>query len=277
MTTIHRQGQQSEVRIMEAWRDGGVPLLSEQLQPHVPKSLQEQNMSVVSSSLSSASLVSKTLTDSGMSTLRTETASNEGKEHQLQHNVVHRSDKLQKLDQEWTSQRKYAYAFLLGGARSEKEGSDYRGGLYSVVVAAHLLRKHGSTADVILMVQISADTEHHQLPDLEEKVLTLVGVKIVYLPKFRHHKFQKFYALMMEKFRILSLTEYSRVLYLDFDVMPRCNLDYLFHLSDPSPSQMIANPNRFRLKENVGVAFKTDPGRCDNSFWGFLSSVKEYC
>ena len=41
--------------------------------------------------------------------------------------------------------------------------------------------------------------------------------------------------------------------------MPRCNMDYLFHLSDPSPAQMGADPNRFRLKESVGVAFKADP------------------
>ena len=41
--------------------------------------------------------------------------------------------------------------------------------------------------------------------------------------------------------------------------MPRCNMDYLFYLSDPSPAQLKADPNRFRLKENVGVAFKADP------------------
>jgi hypothetical protein len=190
------------------------------------------------------------------------------------------------VDEEWVKERKYAYAFLLGGARSENtKKSDYRGGLYSVVVAAHLFRKHGSTADVILMVQISAETSYRKLPDLEEEILKLAGVKVVYIPKFGSPKFEKFYSLMMEKFRILSMTEYARVvsalpgiqiwptsnhhhtdyillhsqIYLDYDVMPRCNMDYLFHLSDPSPSQISKDPNRFRLKESVGVAFKADP------------------
>jgi alpha-N-acetylglucosamine transferase len=154
---------------------------------------------------------------------------------------------------------KYAYAFLLGGARSNKVGSDYRGGLYSVVAAAHLLRKHGSKADVVLMVQISVNTNHTHLAELEEKILKLVGIKIVYLPKFSSPRFECFYSLMMMKFHILNLTQYRRVMYLDFDVMPRCNMDYLFELSDPSPTELVEDPNRFRLKENVGVAFKSDP------------------
>jgi alpha-N-acetylglucosamine transferase len=154
---------------------------------------------------------------------------------------------------------KYAYVFLLGGARSKKEGSDYRGGLYSVVVAAHLFRKHGSKADVVLMVQVSADTKHTKLKELEEEILKLVGVKIVYLPKFLSKRFECFYSLMMMKFHILNLTDYRRVMYLDFDVMPRCNMDYLFELSDPSPTQLKEDPNRFQLKSNVGVAFKGDP------------------
>ncbi|KAG7372758.1 glycosyl transferase family 8 protein [Nitzschia inconspicua] len=169
-------------------------------------------------------------------------------------------------DDQWHSKQKYAYAFLLGGARSEKPGSDYRGGLYSVVVAAHLLRKHGSQADVVLMVQISAETDHTALPDQEEKLLQMVGIKIVYIPKFSSPKYECFYSLMMEKFRVLSLTEYKRVMYLDYDVMPRCNMDYLFHLSDPSPTSLRLSEEKesrrrrfFRLKENVGVAFKSDP------------------
>jgi alpha-N-acetylglucosamine transferase len=36
----------------------------------------------------------------------------------------------------------------------------------------------------------------------------------------------------MDKFRILQLTQYRRVLLLDGDAMPLANLDYLFQLSD---------------------------------------------
>ena len=60
---------------------------------------------------------------------------------------------------------------------------------------------------------------------------------------------------MMEKFRILKLTEYSRVMYLDYDVMPTCNLDYMFELSDPLPE----STKSFRLKENVILAYRSEP------------------
>ena len=66
---------------------------------------------------------------------------------------------------------KFAYVFLLGGAMSTKAGTDYRGGLYGAVTAAHSLRRQGSKADVIIMVQISATTNATKLPDLEEALL----------------------------------------------------------------------------------------------------------
>lgn len=68
--------------------------------------------------------------------------------------------------------------------------------------------------------------------------------------------------VMMEKFRILTLTEYSRVMYLDYDVLPTCNLDYMFDLSDPVPksSGLLSNADSdFRLKENVIVAYQSEP------------------
>ena len=73
--------------------------------------------------------------------------------------------------------------------------------------------------------------------------------------------------VMMEKFRILQLTDYSRVMYLDYDVMPTCNLDYLFDLSDPLSESTVRSRNTtnsrldisFRLKENVIVAYRREP------------------
>ena len=62
---------------------------------------------------------------------------------------------------------------------------------------------------------------------------------------------------MMEKFRILQLTDYSRVMYLDYDVMPTCNLDYLFDLSDPLSE--LSDDSSLRLKENVIVAYQSEP------------------
>ena len=63
--------------------------------------------------------------------------------------------------------------------------------------------------------------------------------------------------VMMEKFRILQLTDYSRVMYLDYDVMPTCNLDYLFDLSDPLSEP--SDDSSLQLKENVIVAYQSEP------------------
>lgn len=144
---------------------------------------------------------------------------------------------------------KFAYVFLIGGAMSEKKGADYRGGLYGVVVAAHNLRRHGSKADVVVMVQISATTNATRLPELEEKLLEAMNIQVKYLPKYAHYKLESFYSLMMEKFRVLQLEEYSRVLYLDADILPLCNLDYMMKLSESG---------KF-LRENVVLAYKGEP------------------
>jgi alpha-N-acetylglucosamine transferase len=117
------------------------------------------------------------------------------------------------------------------------------------VVAAHNLRRHGSKADVIVMVQISATTNATRLPELEEMLLQAMNISVVYLPKYTHYKLESFYSLMMEKFRVLQLEEYSRVLYLDADILPLCNLDYMMKLSESG---------KF-LRENVVLAYKGEP------------------
>uniref|UniRef100_A0A448ZRH7 Hexosyltransferase n=1 Tax=Pseudo-nitzschia multistriata TaxID=183589 RepID=A0A448ZRH7_9STRA len=163
--------------------------------------------------------------------------------------------------------RKWAYAFLLGGARSNTTETEYLGGFYSVVVAVYQLRKLGSRADFVLMVQIAAESPHHKLSGFEQDILQKMNIKVIYIPKFANGKLECFYSLMMEKFRILNLTEYSRVMYLDYDVLPTCNLDYLFDLSDPLPrlpgrgSNMMDQTSdaTFRLKENVILAYQSEP------------------
>jgi len=157
-----------------------------------------------------------------------------------------------------TDTRKWAYAFLVGGARSERDDTEYFAGLCSVVASAHELRKLGSRADMVLMVQITAESSHEKLTDFEEAFLRKMDIKIVYLPKLVSYELERFYALMLEKFRILKFTNYSRVMYLDYDVMPTCNLDYLFELSDPLLEPSTANSS-FRLKENVVIAYKHEP------------------
>ncbi len=144
---------------------------------------------------------------------------------------------------------RFAYAFLIGGALSKKKNTDHRGALYSVVVATHSLRRQGSKADVVLMVQISATTNATVLPEVEEKLLKAMNIRVLYLPKASHYRLESFYSLMMEKFRILQLEEYSRILYLDADILPMCNLDYMMELSQ------VGNV----LRENVVMAYNGEP------------------
>jgi hypothetical protein len=159
---------------------------------------------------------------------------------------------------------KFAYFFLIGGAMSKKKGTDYRGGLYGVVVAAHNLRRQGSKADVILMVQVSATTNATKLPELEEELLQAMNIRVVYLPKYSHPTLESFYSLMMEKFRVLLFEEYSRVLYLDADVLPLCNLDYMMELSESGEL----------LQENVVLAYKGEPA--SGGFFVLKPSAADY-
>ena len=72
--------------------------------------------------------------------------------------------------------------------------------------------------------------------------------KLVYILKFAHAEIETFYGLVMEKFRVLSLTDYSRVMFMDYDIMPLCNMDYLFELSEAGI-----------LKENIVLGWKFEP------------------
>jgi lipopolysaccharide biosynthesis glycosyltransferase len=146
-----------------------------------------------------------------------------------------------------TSSAKYAYAFLIGGCNVGGSNAHYRGFLYNVLVATQILREEGSTADFIILIQISSKSAARHLPTHEETWLQSLGIRIIYIPKSPN--LETFYDLQMQKFLVFNLTEYRRVLYMDGDVMPITNLDYLFRLSDDGGP----------LKEVVIVAGNTEP------------------
>jgi hypothetical protein len=143
--------------------------------------------------------------------------------------------------------RRWAYAFLLAGCDPEHP-EKYIGIVYSVLVAAHNLREHGagSQADILLLVQLSNEATATQLSDEDERLLKAMQIRIHYLPKPK--SLVNFYTIQFEKFRILELTQYSRVIMMDGDVMPYCSLDYLFELSESGI-----------LKENVILAWTRAP------------------
>jgi hypothetical protein len=151
--------------------------------------------------------------------------------------------------------RKWAYAFLVAGCHSQN--LVYRGFIYNAVVAASKLRKGGSQADIVVMVQMSSLTDEKILPPQDRHLLDAMDIKVHYLPKFLSQDSETFYAVVMEKFRVLELLEYSRVLFLDSDIMPWCSLDYMFELSEPANANANFN-KKGRLHENVVLSWKRE-------------------
>jgi hypothetical protein len=141
-----------------------------------------------------------------------------------------------------TNNSPFAYAFLMAGC---SENGMHRGFIYNILVAAYILQASGSTADIIVMVRMHAKSNLTQLPDQDTSLLTKMGVQIRYLPL---ESMDTFYTAMMAKFSVLEFTEYHRILFIDSDAIPLCNLDYLFHMS-------LAG----KIRENVVLAWNKEP------------------
>ena len=164
----------------------------------------------------------------------------------------------------------WAYALLMAGIDpDEPQGNWYHGILFNAMIVAENLHRETrnsrhpvSTADVLLMVQFAVTAETTKLPDEEEGWLHAAGVKIIYLP-LPDHGVQNFYTIQLEKFRILQYTQYSRVLFMDGDVMPYCSLDYLFELSEAG-----------QLQENMVIAWRTEPS--SGGFFMFTPHAQDY-
>lgn len=123
------------------------------------------------------------------------------------------------------SPSRYAYAFVVGGCVPESPSC--LGYVYNILVAARILREEGSQSDVVALFSLTPP--YKSLSDDALRWLRSMNVKVKY---FSENKGPfSFKSLQMQKFRILGLVEYHKVLFLDADVIPS-NLDYLFHLSE---------------------------------------------
>lgn len=157
----------------------------------------------------------------------------------------------------------YAYAFVIGGCNPDKPS--YKGFVYNILVATRVLRELGSTADVVAFFQLSYQYKRGAtLLDEDVKALEGLGIHIQYIPP---SPYESFYETVMNKFRILTLTQYKRVILMDGDVMPVANLDYLFELSDDNKF----GPGNSTLKENVIVSGPFEPANAGF----FMLSPKE--
>jgi len=137
----------------------------------------------------------------------------------------------------------YAYAYFMGGCDPAKP--TYKGYLYNILMGAYLLRQRGSRADIVAFVQMAYESKANQLTPRSTRRLEQLGVQIRYIPKSAT---ESFYEAQLEKFRILQLTEYRRVLFLDADVLPIANVDYLFELSEAGV-----------LKDNLVLSGPSEP------------------
>lgn len=140
---------------------------------------------------------------------------------------------------------KNAYSFLIGACDPDQPDK-YRYFLYSVMVIVRILQSAGSIADFHVWVEMFHLSSHDRLPPEEERVLRELGVTVHYIGGKRPG--QSFYALQLQKFRILGMTQYKHVMYLDSDIIPLVNLDFLFDWIDEGI-----------LKPYVGFVGKAEP------------------
>jgi hypothetical protein len=150
-----------------------------------------------------------------------------------------------------TTSSPFAYAFVIGGCNPDN--GRYMGFLYNVMVATKVLRDEGSLSDVVLLLQISPNTTASTIPERQQHALEALGIHMYYIPK--SHR-ESFYDTVLNKFRVLQLVQYKKVMLLDADVMPLGNLDYLFTLDELRPNVIVSGA----LEPANGGVFVVSPG-----------------
>lgn len=161
---------------------------------------------------------------------------------------------------------KYAYAYVIGGCNPYNPG--YRGFIYNILISTKILRDLGSQNDMIVFVQLSYGyTDSTTLPDVDIRALQYYNIHVNYISP---SPYESFYDTVLNKFHILQLTQYKRIILMDGDVMPVSNLDYLFHLSDDN----IYGIGNSTLKENLVVAGPWEPANA--GFFMLTPHVGDY-
>jgi hypothetical protein len=143
----------------------------------------------------------------------------------------------------------YAYSFLLGAIHEDRPA--YKGFLYNIAISVSLLKQFGSTADFWLWYSLASDSALESLPEDDMRLLSQLGVHLEQMKKPDHDSFAH---LVFGKFCTLQMTSYRRVMFLDADVMPLSNLDYLFRLSD-----IVSDQTKPFLRPNFVMASRAEP------------------
>lgn len=75
----------------------------------------------------------------------------------------------------------YAYAFIVGGINPQHPS--YRGYLYNILIAARILRKRGSQADIVAHFQMAYLSADDNLPAADVHMLQKLDIQIRYIEK----------------------------------------------------------------------------------------------
>ena len=154
---------------------------------------------------------------------------------------------------------KFAYAYVIAGCTLDS----CTGYILNAIVASRIWKEHNATtADIILMVRMSNSIKEIRLAQEVENWLRKANIKLRYLPKVAVDNFG---TASIEKFRVLELIEYDRVLFLDGDRIPNPktinnNNDPNNHMGDDIFQQSYTNSdNNLEIAEYVGYSGRIAP------------------
>ena len=139
----------------------------------------------------------------------------------------------------WTTPSPNCYATLVA-ATSLRDRGAYVGYVINALVSARALRRLGSVADFVVMVEYDRDARRHPRrgapppPLPEEALLASHGVRVAYLASAAPPPWARFAATTARKFDAYLLDGCARVQFLDSDVLPLKNMDYAFDAVDAS-------------------------------------------
>jgi hypothetical protein len=128
----------------------------------------------------------------------------------------------------------FAYFSVMAGidpfvSRPLSHSWSYLGYMLHFAAARYILDSAGSRMDFVVLVRLSKKVEHNRLPDSQANYFAKLGIRLEYLSPAPNDDWKSF---IMEKFQILRYHHYRRILFLDADLLPLCNLDHYFDLAE---------------------------------------------
>ena len=172
------------------------------------------------------------------------------------------------LNGQVTKPPSFAYVFFMGACDAQHPW--YRGILYNILVASYTLRsgslqlggRHHQEVknefEIVVLVQMSYESKETKLPLQDELLLMEQNIQIKYMEKPSHAI--NFYELIIQKLYVFTFVEYQRIIFLDGDIFPFCNIQYLVDLSMSLATRNDDHDNNpHSLQTNVVHAMYDDP------------------